>query len=143
MTSSTNFDKLCERIARAEINFGSDTFKFILVGVAPTAANLAAWVTRSDVTNEVSTSGSYINGTGGAVTPSVALDTANHWAAVTFGSPSAFTGATISAVGAIIYKVTGSSATDPLVSYVDFGGTISSTAGTFSTTFTTPLKIAR
>jgi hypothetical protein len=143
MTVSTNFDKLCERLARAEIDFSSGSFKFLLVSAAPTAANLAAWTVRSDVVSECPSSGTYTNGVGGSVTAAVALDTANHWATVTFGSPTAFTSATLSAVGAIIYQVIGSAATDKLITYVDFGGTVSSTSGTFATTFNTPLKITR
>ena len=143
MTVSTNFDKLCERLLLGQINFSSDTFKFLLVSAAPSAANLAAWAVRADVANECATSGSYTSGSGGSVAATVALDTVNHWATASFGSAESFTGATLSAVGAIIYQVTGSAATDRLVSYVDFSGTVSALNGSFTTTFSAPLKITR
>lgn len=40
--------------------------------------------------------------------------------------------ATVSATHAVIYVDTGSAATSPLIAYVDFDGTVSSTAGDFT-----------
>lgn len=143
MTASTNFDKLCLYLAKGEVSFSANPFNFILVTVAPDAYNLVMWGVRANVSNECPSSGSYISGVGGSTTPVVALDTANHWATVTFTNPEAFTGATLSAVGAIIFMNTGDAETDKLISYVDFNGTVASTLGTFTTTFGTPLKIVR
>jgi hypothetical protein len=143
MTASTNFDKFTEYLAKGQVAFGTDTIKFLLVATAPTTSEITTWANRSDVTNECATSGTYSNGVGGSVTPVVALDNVLHRTTVTMSSPQAFTGATLSAVGAIIYKVSGVAATDKLIAYVDFGGTVVSTAGTFSTVFTTPLNITR
>ena len=46
-----------------------------------------------------------------------------------------FTSATITASGAIVYKSTGVDTTSPLIAYLDFGGSVVSTAGTFTVTF--------
>lgn len=42
--------------------------------------------------------------------------------------------ATITASGAIVFKDTGTTTTSPLIAYLDFGGSVSSTAGTFTVT---------
>lgn len=44
----------------------------------------------------------------------------------------AWTTATITASGAIVYKSTGTDTTSPLIAYLDFGGSVISTAGTFT-----------
>lgn len=142
--ASANFLNLTDHLARGAINFASDTFKSMLVTSVPSEANLDAWVNRSDVTNEHAATGGYAAG-GFAVTASVgAVDATNNRTSVTFScSNPVYTGATLSAVGAIIYKSTGSAATDKLVSFVDFGGTVSSTSGNYSVTFSDPLHINR
>lgn len=141
--ASANFTNLPLKIANGSINFGSDTFKALLVSAVPSESNLDSWIFRSDVTSEVGASGSYATG-GASVTCTVgATDTTNNRVPITFGNPANFTSATISAVGAIIYDVKGSAATDILVTFVDFGGTVTSTNGTFSTSFNTPLYINR
>jgi hypothetical protein len=95
------------------------------------------------VANEVAASGTYATG-GAAVSCAVgAVDTTNNRTPVTFGNPTPFTGATISAVGMWIYKVIGTGATDELVTFIDFGGTVTSTNGTFTPTVSTPLYINR
>jgi hypothetical protein len=115
----------------------------LLVSSVPSESDLDTFDFRSDIANEVAASGTYATG-GAAVTCSVgAVDTANNRVDVTFGAPAAFTSATISAVGGWIYKAVGSAATDELVTYVDFGGTITSTAGTFTVTLSTPLYVNR
>ena len=139
--ASANFTNLADALARAQINFASDSFKVLLVSSAPSATNLDTWVNRSDVTNEATGSG-YTAG-GVAVTATVgAVDTTNNRVPVTFAdlSPMLAT-ATVSAVGGYIYKNTGNAATDRLVQWVDFGGTVSSTSGAFNVDFTTPLYI--
>lgn len=119
------------------------TYKMLLVSSAPSESDLDTFDFRADIANEVAASGTYATG-GAAVTCSVgAVDTANNRVPVTFGNPAPFTSATISAVGAWIYKAVGTAATDELVAYVDFGGTITSTAGTFTVTLSTPLYVNR
>lgn len=46
----------------------------------------------------------------------------------------AWTTATITASGAIVFKDTGTGSTSPLIAYLDFGGSVVSTAGTFTVT---------
>ena len=43
--------------------------------------------------------------------------------------------ATLTARMAVVYKSTGTASTSPLIAYLDFGGTITSTAGTFTLAF--------
>lgn len=138
--SSANPQSLPENIAAA---YFTGVFKMLLVSAAPSEANLDAFAVRSDITNEVPNSGSYSAG-GAAVTCTVgAYDAANNRVPVTFGSPAAFTAATIGAVGGWIYKSIGTAGTDQLVTYVDFGGLVSSTNDTFTVTISAPLYVNR
>jgi len=139
--ASANFRNLADHLAKAAINFGSDSFKVLLVSSVPSETNLDGWINRSDVTTEVTGTG-YTSG-GVAVTATVgSVDTTNNRVAITFGNLSpGWTSATISAVGAIIYKSTGTASTDKLVQFVDFSGTVASTNGNYSVTFSTPLYI--
>lgn len=137
---SANSLTLTKRLADA---YFTGSFKMLLVSSAPSESDLDAFDFRNDIVNEVAASGSYVAG-GAAVTCTVgAVDATNNRTPVTFGNPAAFTGATISAVGGWIYKAVGTAATDELVSYVDFGGTITSTAGTFTVTLSTPMYVNR
>lgn len=121
----------------------SGTFKMLLVSAVPTETELDTFDFRNDVVTEVAASGTYATG-GATVTCSVgAVDTTNNRVAVTFGNPAAWTGATISAVGGWIYKSVGTAATDELVTFVDFGGTVTSTAGSFTVTLSSPLYVNR
>lgn len=138
---SANVGNLTKKLADAY--FGSGTFKFLLVSSAPTETELDTFDFRNDVTNEVAASGSYAIG-GATVTCTVgAYDATNNRVPVTFGNPAAFTSATIAAVGGWLYKAVGSSSTDELISFVDFGGTKTSTNDTFTVTFSTPLYVNR
>jgi hypothetical protein len=137
---SANSLFLPKRLADA---YFTGSYKMLLVSSAPSESDLDTFDFRSDIANEVAASGTYATG-GAAVTCTVsAVDTANNRVSVTFGAPAAFTSATISAVGGWIYKAVGSAATDELVTYVDFGGTVTSTAGTFTVTLSTPLYVNR
>lgn len=141
--ASANFTNLTLKVANGNVNFGSNSFKALLVNAVPSESNLDTWINRNDVTSEVGASGSYASG-GASVSCTVgSIDTTNNRVGVTFGNPANFTSATISAVGAIIYKDSGTSSTDTLITFVDFGGTITSTNGTFAVTFSTPLYINR
>jgi len=142
--ASTNFTNLTDHLARSAVNFASDTFKAVLVTSVPSESDFDAWINRSDVTSEHGATGGYTTG-GFSVTASVAaVDTTNNRVAVTYtcGSPT-YSSATLSAVGCIIYKSTGTSSTDKLLHFVDFGGTVSSTNGNYTITFSTPFYINR
>ena len=138
--ASANSLFLPKRMADA---YFSGTFKMLLVSAVPSETELDTFDFRNDIVTEVGASGTYATG-GATVTCSVgAVDTTNNRVAVTFGNPAAWTGATISAVGGWIYKSVGTAATDELVTFVDFGGTVTSTAGSFTVTLSAPLYVNR
>lgn len=118
--------------------FGSGTYNMMLVSVLPGETEKDSWAFRSNVTNEVVGTGYTAGGT--AVTLTVAaIDNVNNDIEVTC-SAAVWNTATITAVAGIIYKVIGTAATDQVIAVVDFGGTISSTAGTFTATPSGSLK---
>lgn len=137
--ASANSRFLPKRLA--DQYFGSGTFKFLLVSSVPSEADLDAFDFRNDITNEVTGAGY----TAGGVNVSVsvgAVDTANNRVAITVADLSpGWATATVSAVGGWLYKSVGTAATDELVQFVDFGATVSSTAGAFSVDFTSPIYI--
>lgn len=139
---STNTLSLADQLARGGVNFASDTFKFLLVATAPTQANMDTWTNRSEVTGEVAAQGGYTAG-GASVTLTIgSKDSGQRRVPVTVSNlTNAWPNATISAVGGFVYKSTGSASNDRLVSYVDFGGTVSSTNANFAVNFTSPLFI--
>lgn len=110
-------------------NSGGDTYKLALF---TSSVTLGAATTAYAATNEVGNSGSYAAG-GGTLTR---VDpTTSGTTAFTDFSDLAFTSATITAAGALIYNDT--DAGDPSVSAHDFGGDKSSTSGTFTVVFPT------
>ncbi len=141
--ASANFTNLPRALAKGDIDFDTATFKVLLVSSLPSEANLDAWANRSDVTGEVTGTGYSAGGIAQAFTLD-AIDTTNNRQSVTYTNiTNGWTTATFSAVGAIIYKNSGSAATDTLLHVVDFGGTVSCTAGNFSITYSTPFYINR
>lgn len=139
--ASRNFTYLPRALAKAEVDFGTITAKVLLVSSVPSETNFDAWAYRSDITNEVSGTGYTAGGIAQAFTLE-SLDTANNrqpitWTDITNG----WTNSTISAAGAIIYVDTGLATTDLLLHFVDFGGTVTSTNGNYSITYTTKFYI--
>ena len=129
---------LTKRMADA---YFTGSFKFLLVSSVPSEANFDAYDFRDDIANEVTGTGYTAGGVTATVTVG-SVDTTNDRTPVTITDlTNAWTGSTISAVGGWLYKVVGSSATDQLVSFVDFGGTVTSTAGNYSVTFTAPIYV--
>lgn len=123
------YNSCIDDMARAAIDFDTDSFKTLLVTSSYTA-NKDTHTKRSDVTNEVTGTGYTAGGTASAVT--VTKDTANDKVTIVFAAVSWAT-STITARGAVIYKSRGgASSADELVGYIDFGGDVSSTGGTFS-----------
>lgn len=127
--ASVIYNSCLDDLANNNIDFGADTFKVMLVTSTYTA-DKDAHDKRNDVTNEVTGTG-YTAG-GAASVCTVTKDTANDkvtlgFAAVSWGS------STITAAGAVIYKSRGgASSADELVAYIDFGGDVTSSGGTFS-----------
>lgn len=89
---------------------------------APTTSNLG--------TDEVAASGSYTAGGFTMTGYTAGASTTTSW--IDWTTDPSFTTATISAVGAMLYNDT--VAGKPVISLHDFGGTITSTAGTFTIT---------
>lgn len=118
------------------IDFDTDTFKMMLVTSSYTAAK--THTKRNAVTNEVTGTGYTAGGNAAAAT--VTKDDTNSRVDITFAITS-WTSSTITARAGVIYKSRGgASSADELVGYVDFGSDVSSTAGTFSVTITSPLR---
>jgi hypothetical protein len=140
--ASANFRNLPRAFAKGDIDFDTLTCKVLLVSSVPSESNLDTWVNRSDVTNEVTGSGYTAGGVAQAFTLG-SLDTTNNRQPITYSdNATAWTSATISAVGAIIYKNSGSSATDTLMHFIDFGGTVSVSPGTFGLSYSAPFYIS-
>lgn len=141
--ASTVFTNFARNLCIARHNFGSDTLKTLLVSSVPSEANLDAWIARSDVTNEITGTGYTAGGVAQAFT-FPAVDTTNNRQALTLTNLSpGWTTATFSALGAIPYKNSGTASTDYLIEFVDFGGTVTCTAGNFSITYTSDLLVNR
>jgi hypothetical protein len=141
--ASSNFTNFARNLAIARHNFSSDTLKVLLVSSVPSEANLDSWVARSDVTLEISGTGYTAGGIAQPYTLD-AIDTTNNRQSITLTDiTNGWTGATFSAVGAVIYKNTGTASTDYLITFVDFLATVSCTAGTFSIDYTSPIYITR
>lgn len=141
--ASSNFTNLPRALAKGDVDFDTMSCKVLLVSSIPTEANLDAWVYRSDVANEITGTGYTAGGIAQTFTLS-ALDTTNNRQGVVYTDiTNGWTTATFSAVGAIIYKDTGNAATDLLLHMIDFGGTVSCTAGNYSITYSAPFYINR
>lgn len=143
--ASANFGKFAFNLAKGDIDFDVNTFKCLLVTGTPSEANLDTWNARSDVTIEHAATGGYTAGgftvTAGAVTE----DTANNRVSITFtaASPTLSDVTLAGVVGAILYKSTGTAASDLLLSFIDYGSAKGVTGGNFTHTFSTPLYINR
>ena len=136
--ASFNFTNLAKHLAKADIDFDTATMKVMLVSAVPSGANQDAWVFRSDVTNEVTGSGY----TAGGIAQAFTLDALGANAqTVTYTSGVNWPTSTITAVGAIIYQNVGSAATDKLLHFVDFAGSVVSTGGTFTLNYSAPFTI--
>lgn len=106
-----------------------DTFKLALYD---NSAAFTAATTAYTATNEVASSGTYAAG-GGALTNVTPTSTGT--TAFTDFDDLSFTGATITAYGAMIYNDT--AAGNPAVCILDFGGAKTATTGTFTIIFPT------
>lgn len=88
---------------------------------------------HADTTNETTGSG-YSAGGDTLTTAAVTLDTTNDRLELD-ADDAQWTTASFSAYYAVIYKSTGTAANDPLLGYVDFGGTETVSSGTFTITW--------
>jgi len=141
--ASTLFTNAVRAIIKGDFDFDTVTFKVMLVSSVPSEANLDSWVNRSDVTNEVTGAGY----TAGGITQPFtlnALDTVNNRQPVTFTNiVNGWTNATVTALGAIIYKDTGTAATDTLFEFVDFGQSVGGTGVSLGINYTNDFLASR
>ena len=122
-----------------EFQFGGDKFKLALYS---SSATLNSATTSFTTTGQVGDSGTYTAGGGALVQPNPSTSVASGVAIVDFNDLS-FTGATITARGALIYNT---SATNKAVAVLDFTSDKVSTDGTFTIifpAFTTSAAILR
>lgn len=141
--ASSVFTNTARSFATAKFDFSANTLKVMLVSSVPSEANLDAWTNRSDVTNEITGTGYTAGGIAQAFTLN-AIDTTNNRQSVTLTNiVNGWTASTFSALGAIVYKNSGTNTTDTLLEFVDFLGTVSCTAGNFSITYTSDFLISR
>lgn len=139
--SSANFRKIGRSLIKAELDFDTLSAKVLLVSSVPSEADLDNWINRSDVTSEITGAGYTAGGIPQAFTLD-AFDDLNNRQPITYlDNPTAWTAATITAVGGIIYKTTGLATTDTLLHWVDFGGTISVSPGTFGLEYLTKFYV--
>jgi hypothetical protein len=138
--ASFNFNFGIRNVVTGAIDLDTDSFKMMLVTSALGETEKDTFDFRNDITNEVANGNGYTTG-GNAVTLTVAaVDAPNNDIEVTASAVS-WSSATITAVGAVIYKARGgASSADELLCYLDFGGTVSSTSGTFTVTPSGSLK---
>lgn len=136
--ASIIFNSCIDDMARGAIAFDADTFYAALV-TAAYVPDKDAHTRRSDVTDEVVGAGYTADGAASAVT--VTKDTGSDQTSIAFAAV-VWPASTITARGAVLYKRRGGAATaDELVAYVDFGSNVSSTAGSFTVTFSSPLTL--
>ena len=132
--ASLIYNSCLDDLARGAIDFDTDTFKTLLVTSSYTP-DKDTHLKRSSVTNEVTGTGYTAGGVTSACT--VTKNTTNDRITLSFAAASWAT-STITARGAVIYKSRGgASSADELVCYVDFGGDVSSTGGTYSVSSST------
>lgn len=133
------YDSFFYDMAGGAIVIGTDTFKAMLVTSSYTE-NKGTHTKRSDITNEVANGNGYTTG-GATVVVTRTNDTTNHRLDVTIADP-AWPSSTITARKCIVYKSRGgASSADELVCCADLGADITSTNGTFTVDFTTPIRI--
>ena len=114
-----------------EMDFSGDTSQTFKVALYTNAATLSAATTAYATTNEV-TGTNYVAG-GNTLTISASPASTGTTAFLDFADTT-WTDATITARGALIYKVGG---TNPAVAVLDFGADKTSTAGDFQVQFPT------
>jgi len=117
-------------LLNGEMDFSGDTSQTFKIALFTSSATLNAATTAYATTNEVANGNGYTTG-GNTLTISAAPASSGTTAFLDFADTT-WTDATITARGALIYKVGG---TNPAVAVLDFGGDKISTAGDFTVQF--------
>ena len=122
-------------IANKQVDFDSDVIKVALC-TATYAPDQDAHDYFDDITNEVSSSGTGYTAGGATLGSPTLTYTAGTNVLKLSGDNVSWAASTITARYAIIYDSSpGTAGTNPLLCYVDFGGNVTSTAGTFTITW--------
>lgn len=132
--ASVFYNNYHEQLGNAEIDYGADTFKIMLTTTTytPDVDNDAV---RSDVTGEASGSG-YTAGGETLSSVTITQDNTNNRANIDAADVTFSSISVTSVDGAIVYKDTGSAATDTLICYIDFSeGAQTINSGDFTITF--------
>ena len=117
-------------LLNGEMDFSGDTSQTFKIALFTNAATLNATTTAYATTNQVANGNGYTTG-GNTLTISTAPTSSGTTAFLDFADTT-WTSASITARGALIYKVGG---TNPSVAVLDFGGDKVSTAGNFTVQF--------
>lgn len=124
------YNRAIELWARGNIDFDTDTFRWMLTTSAYTE-DKDAHDYRNDITNEVTGTG-YTAGGNPSSGVTVTLDTVNDRVDIVFGGTT-WPSSTITARKAVLYKSRGGAATaDEVILVNDFGSDVSTTNGTFT-----------
>ncbi len=115
--------------AARRLDWAGDTIKVALLTSSYTP-NQDTHVFYSDLTNEVASGGGYTTGGATLSGKSVSYDATSHEARL-LAANTTWTSSTITARYAAVYKDTGTGSTSPLMGWVDFGGNVSTSSGTF------------
>jgi len=126
------YDSFKKEVADGTIDLDTNTIYSMLVS-STYAFDADIHTRRSDITGEVTGTG-YTAG-GAAITSKAVTKNDSSDAGVFDGADVTWAGSTITARGVIIYKSTGSSATDNLICFIDFGVDKSSAGGNFTLTW--------
>jgi hypothetical protein len=127
--ASLIYNSFANDLARGNIDIDVDTFKMMLV-TDLYSVNKDVNNRRDDITGEVTGTG-YTAG-GKTVSVTATLDATNDQLVITFAATS-WPSATITAMGAVVYKARGGNASDDeLVFFNDFGVNITRTNQTFA-----------
>lgn len=124
-------------VLKAQHNFlltGGNAFKMALIKSGMAGTYGAASTNYSNITGNSDEASGTGYTAGGATLTRVDPTSSGTTAYTTFSSPVTWSTATISAAACMIYNTTNSNSS---VSIHDFGGTVSSTAGTFTVTLPT------
>lgn len=132
MPSDAVYNSYKTNVANGTINLATATLKVMLV--AGYTADVVNHKFRSDVTSFEITGTGYTLGGVALGSLSVTENDTTNKGVFTAGNAS-WASSTITAAGAIIYNSTGTNSTSQLIAYFDFGGSKSSSNGTFQITW--------
>jgi len=109
----TKYTAYKDDLLEGNIALDSDTIKVALVTSSYTFS--AAHDFFDDITNELSTAGGYTAGGATIGSPTIS-------AGVFDAADTAWTSATFTCAGAVVYKSTGTAGTSPLIGFINFDG---------------------